>query len=246
MTTTWQPQEPAALRMQLVDVMNHELRTPLTALLGHAEVLQELDLPLEAMASVTSIVRAGERLRDLAWKVTAVADAHSRVGRAVPGQCDLAVLGRAVVAEQTARVAARGLTFRWSRSAPHAVAFVDEQLVREAAVALVQHAVQRARAGSTDPATPSGSVVEVGADAYDDVAALTVRVARADVADRAEASALIPFRDLDAPVPARGRDVVELVLAEAVAAAHGGSLLVSAGDDVVLRLELPRGLRLAA
>jgi signal transduction histidine kinase len=58
------------LRMQLVDVVNHELRTPLTSLLGHAELLQDLDLPDPAGRSVDCIVHAGQRLRDLADRVT--------------------------------------------------------------------------------------------------------------------------------------------------------------------------------
>jgi signal transduction histidine kinase len=62
------------LRMQLVDVVNHELRTPLTALLGHAELLQDLDLPEQARRSVDSIVHAGERLRALADRVTAMGE----------------------------------------------------------------------------------------------------------------------------------------------------------------------------
>jgi signal transduction histidine kinase len=61
--------------MRLVDVVNHELRTPLTTLLGHAELLQDLELPEQARRSVDSIVHAGERLRDLADKVTALGEA---------------------------------------------------------------------------------------------------------------------------------------------------------------------------
>lgn len=70
------PARPAApgLRMQLVDVVNHELRTPLTTLLGHAELLQELELPDQARRSVDSIVVAGERLRDLADRVTSMGE----------------------------------------------------------------------------------------------------------------------------------------------------------------------------
>jgi signal transduction histidine kinase len=264
MVTTWQPQERTALQRQLVDVMNHELRTPLPTLLGHAEILQELERPREARASVTSIVRAGERLRDLAVKVTAATDAHGHVERVVPGHCDLAALGRAVVSEQVARAAARGLTFRMSRSGPHAVAFADEKLVREAVAALVAHAVEHASAASADAASadaapsdeaePSaagaasaGTVVEVAVDVHEDIAALNVRISDSE-GRFPKAPAMVPFAHLTVPVPRSGDDVVGLVLADAVAAAHGGFLLVSAEDDAMrcLRLELPRGLRLAA
>jgi hypothetical protein len=193
MTTT---QEPTALRMQLVDVMNHELRTPSTTLLGH---------------------------------------------------CDLAALGRAVVSEQMSQAAARGITFRMSRFGPHAVAFADEKLVREAVAALVAHAVERASTAFADAAPSAGSVVEVSVDVYEDIAALSVRTSDSD-GRFPKAPAMVPFTHLAVPVPRSGDDVAALVLAGAVAAAHGGFLLVSAGDEAprCLRLELPRGLRLAA
>ena len=221
MTTTWRPERPV-LPTESVDVMNHQLRTPSTTLLG-------------------------ERLRDRAVKAASSADAYGRVGRVVPGHCDLAALGRAVVSEQVAQATARGLTFRMSRSGAHAVAFADEKLVREAVSALVAHAVERASAVSADLAPSVGPVVEVAVDVCSDIATLSVRTSDRD-GRFPKAPAMVPFAHWAVPVPRRGDDVVGLVLADAVATAHGGFLLVAAEDDAPrgLRLELPRGLRLAA
>lgn len=66
------------LRAQLVDMINHELRTPLTTLLGHTELLQDLDLPEMAQESLTAIARAGERLRHLATTVTEIVELDRR------------------------------------------------------------------------------------------------------------------------------------------------------------------------
>lgn len=60
------------LQSYLVDTINHELRTPLTTMLGHAELLQDLqpDLPEAARLSIEAIVRAGDGLLDLANSVS--------------------------------------------------------------------------------------------------------------------------------------------------------------------------------
>lgn len=62
------------LRAEPVDTINHELRTPLTALLGHTELLQDLDLPPAAVRSVAAIARAGEQLLRLAASFSATVD----------------------------------------------------------------------------------------------------------------------------------------------------------------------------
>lgn len=71
------PSQDAGLeRLPLVDVMNHQLRTPLASLVGHIELLQELDLDLseEAWHSFEVIVGAASRLAHVADTVSRIAD----------------------------------------------------------------------------------------------------------------------------------------------------------------------------
>jgi signal transduction histidine kinase len=67
---------PPELRRQRLAALQHELRTPLTALLGHAELLQDLGpaLPEEARESLACMVRAGDRLRVALDSVSAILD----------------------------------------------------------------------------------------------------------------------------------------------------------------------------
>lgn len=75
-TDRFPSQDVGLERLSLVDVMNHELRTPLASLVGHIELLQELDLDLSEQAerSFAVIVGAASRLADLADTVSRVAD----------------------------------------------------------------------------------------------------------------------------------------------------------------------------
>jgi PAS domain S-box-containing protein len=82
-TASRTPAEPPAslrdrLRTEPVDTINHELRTPLTALLGHTELLQDLDLPAAAEQSIAAIARAGEQLLRLAASFSQAVDLDRR------------------------------------------------------------------------------------------------------------------------------------------------------------------------
>ena len=67
---------PPELRRQRLETLQHELRTPLAALLGHAELLQDLGsaLPIEAQESLACMLRAGKRLTMALDAVTAILD----------------------------------------------------------------------------------------------------------------------------------------------------------------------------
>jgi signal transduction histidine kinase len=77
------------LRRQRLDTLQHELRTPLAALLGHAELLQDLGpaLPDEAQKSLACMVRAGERLTLALDAVSAILDGRVPADRPVADRC---------------------------------------------------------------------------------------------------------------------------------------------------------------
>lgn len=233
------PVPATALRMQLCDVINHELRTPLTTLIGHAELLQEADLPEPARSSLSAIVRAAERLRELAAKVTALGEAELLVGHVVPTPCDLAAVGRDVVSECAEPARRRQVTVRMTELAGSVLATVDVWEVRQAVSALVRHAVGRA---------PAGSAVEVEVGVHGDRVTVGVRDSGAGLPLPLGPGPGMAYREAAADLVC-GRDSgLELALAEAVASAHGGELVLSWDESCTLcvRLELPRQATLAA
>lgn len=56
----------------IVDVLNHEIRTPLTVVMGHAELLEELELWGKAAHSVAAIAAAAQRLARVAEELAQV------------------------------------------------------------------------------------------------------------------------------------------------------------------------------
>lgn len=63
----------------VIDLLNHELRTPLAALLGHSELLHEMDLevPDQARRSMAAMNRACSKLAEVADLVSRLADFHT-------------------------------------------------------------------------------------------------------------------------------------------------------------------------
>lgn len=137
------------LRDRLVATVNHELRTPLTTLLGHTELLEDLepDLPEQAVRSLRAVVASGERLRDLAQTVSDLVDLQD-TQRVALVAVDVAALVRQVVAVQTADARRRSVTLR-VMGPPRFVAQVDGRQFTKSLAALVDNSVRHAPVGST-------------------------------------------------------------------------------------------------
>lgn len=71
------------LNRSLAETVNHSLRTPLTTMLGHAELLLEMqdDLPPAAARSVDAVWRAGQRLNDVVTWISQWIDSAYTPGR---------------------------------------------------------------------------------------------------------------------------------------------------------------------
>lgn len=71
------------LNRSLAETVNHSLRTPLTTMLGHAELLIDLqdDLPPMAVRSVDVLWRAGQRLNDVVTWISEWIDTAYTPGR---------------------------------------------------------------------------------------------------------------------------------------------------------------------
>lgn len=239
MTITEQGWRRTPLSLHVVEVLQHELRTPLTAVVGHAELLQDLELPPGARTSVDSIVRAAERLR----RFTDVLTLPTFVATLAPSPCDLLALVRDLMSGRASLRRPDDPPLELTALAPTLVAPVDEVAVREALSALVDVAVDRATSRADHPVT-----VELLVEACGDAAVVEVRCPRPAKTPWPVGSQLQRFQQAAAELTAAGEEVLRLSLADSVANMHDGSLWVSADLDGawITRLELPRGLRLAA
>lgn len=214
------------LRWQLVGVVNHELRTPLTTLIGHLELLQELDLPEPARRSVAAIVRAGEQLTDLASTVSDLVELDAVTASLSRTRTDLVALACEVAGAYAVRAGHAGITLRVLEPTIEAVATVDRQKVRRALVALVRNALEHA---------PAGTPVDLEVSPGRECVALSVVDQGPGIAEQHLERVLAPFAGPEcSPEQMHGRGL-GLAICNAVAAAHGGHLHLAPN--------LPTGLR---
>lgn len=225
-------QQQDALRERLIETVNHELRTPLTALLGHAELLEDLEpqLPGWATRSLRKVLEAGERLRDLVRTVSALVDLE-QAGHANPAEHDLVPLLHRCVDAAAERWPGTDVVV----TAPHRlVATVDERLVCRALTAVLVNALQH-----SPPATPVRVVARQGGDGGVEV---SVEDRGAGIS-RAERERLVqPFERGEGGLTARPGRGLGLAVARSVAEAHGGCVELSDNEPHGLRvvLRLPR------
>lgn len=211
------------LRDRLVTTVNHELRTPLTKLIGHSELLVEAaddgELPQPLAKSVHAIARACEDLASMAERLTHLAHLDSAT-RVHPAPVDVADLMQSVVAAATPVAQSRGVRIR-TAGLPQLSASIDGRLVSRATRELLANAIAHA---------PQSSTVTVGLHRLD--GHLEIRVADEGpgipVAERRRV--VQPFERGDITTGSTSSTGLGLAVACAVAAAHGGTVLLEDND----------------
>lgn len=229
--TTPSPEDPGGLRRQIATVVNHELRTPLSTLLGHAELLGDLELPDQVRRSLDLIVRAGEQIRDVASAVSELVELDAATSGLEQTRVDLVPLTHEVVAAFASRASRCDVTLRIKLPARAVPVMADGEKVRQALVALVKTALQHA---------PCGSVIDVALGLHEEYVGLCVTDRGVGIAaDQASPSRRTPEHEPVALVHGRG---IGLAVADAVAVAHRGELRLSGHGPAGLtaRLVLPR------
>ena len=226
--------EQEELRHRLVDTINHEFRTPLAAVLGHAELLQDLgdQLPASARHSLDRMVDAGQRLADLVQTLSELADLEADTQLAKT-YGDVAGLVRETVhdAEELARTHELELLVRTPDTLK---VTVDPRKLRKALRALLANAVDHA---------PPGSQVCVEVSAGDPGwFELVVTDQGPGIPPRERDRLVQPF---ERGAPAAGGPSsrgLGLAVAHTIATAHGGSLTLEDDEPHGLRatLTLPR------
>lgn len=224
--------EQDLLRERLLETFNHELRTPLTTLIGHAEVLSDLaedaalDLPPQAVRSLTALAQAGDRLRDLADTVSALGDLDT-ARRAHRSAVDLGALTSDVVRR---RRAATEREVSVVLSGPRVlVADLDGPLVERALGALLDNAVAHA---------PHGTAVEVSLGSDGSEVWLAVTDHGPGIPLRQRERLVRPFERGDVGLTSPSGRGLGLAVVRAVASAHHGSLRLEDGAPSGLRAVL--------
>jgi signal transduction histidine kinase len=188
------------LASHLLSSINHQLRTPLGVLVGNLELLEQIDAGDvdRRGAMLASLQRAGAALEEIAAEITRAADiasAEAPIRRAI----DL----RDAVAQAVERSGRTGREVELAPT-PHMHVTADIDWIRRGVVELISWMADRC----------AGAAILV--DVLDHGPMLSIRVS--EVTD--DSSAPAPVR---APMPARPAGL-GVVLADAVARAHGGEL----------------------
>lgn len=219
-----------AAKQDFLANIGHELRTPLTPIKGYAGVLRRrTPTPEQARAWADGIASGVDRLEHLVERLvtfTAVTAGPGGTGPATAAPVDPAALVREVVERWAPRVE-RELVVELADELPPVRAEVTH--LRLALGELVDNAVRFSPPGT--PVAVSARVVEAGPDDDGPLVALTVRdegggdlaglEGAVDAFTQGEASATRHHEGLG----------LGLALVDRVARAHGGRLLIEAGED---------------
>jgi signal transduction histidine kinase len=224
--------EREELRERLVSTVNHELRTPLTKLFGHAELLSEMDVddPAAGM-SIDAIWRAVNDLKELADTITDLSDLHAQT-LVTRRYANLADVLRDAVASHGQPGSARGVVLV-PEIPPELPAFVDPRAIRRAVLELLRNAFAYAPAGSNVRVQVADDELIVRVSVSDDGSGIPA----------AEVERLIqPFERGNHPMQPVNSRGLGLAVANAVATAHGGELILEpgAGRGLCASLVLPR------
>ena len=221
--------QQAELRDRLVQTVNHELRTPLTTLLGHAELLEELltDVPEPAAKSLRAVLKAGERLRDLAQTISDLVDLD-QAQRVIRSQVDVMELVRDVVEAYEDEATRNGVELEVV-SPETFVVEVDGTQLRKAVAALVDNAVKHA---------PSGTPVRVAVGLNGRSVDVVVTDRGPGIPERERKRVVQPFERGDVELTSPSQRGLGLAVARGVATAHRGRLALEDNEPSGLRAVL--------
>lgn len=222
----------AQLRDRLVTTVNHELRTPLTVLLGHAELLAEIEdtLPAEAVRSLRAVVASGERLRDLAQTVTDLVDLENSQHVDLTA-VDVTALARRVVAALNVSAREESVTLR-VMGPERFVAQMDGALFGKALGGLVDNSIRHA---------PPDSTVFISLRSSGQTFSVEVVDSGPGIPDAERGRLVQPFERGDVQRIAPNGRGLGLALARTFAVAHHGRLCLedNVPSGLRVRVELP-------
>lgn len=221
-------------RDDFLAAVSHELRTPLTSVLGHLEMLVDEDLDEAVLQQLRVVRRNAMRLQRLVGDL--LDSAQMKAGAVLLRRQAVDVVPIVVDTVEAACPAATKAGVELVVDLPQSLsARIDAQRVRQVVDNLCANALQY-----TDP----GGRVELSLAATDDEVLLEVRDTGIGIAPDDLEHLFTPFFRAD---EARARMVpgagLGLVIASAIATAHGGCIEVASvvGQGTSFLLRLPRG-----
>jgi len=222
----------AAIRSQrrLIDDVGHELKTPITIVRGHLEVLDPSD-PDDVASATALAIDELDRMSGLVRDIAALATASA------PAALGLTPTDIAALTTSVLRKASALSSHDWvlGGAAP-VVALVDPERITQA---LLQLASNAARHGARTGSIEIGSTV-TSDPSHGDRLRLWVRNEGQPISDETQQHMFERFRRGSAGRGSEGSGL-GLSIVEAIAAAHGGRVLVRSTEreGTVLTLDLP-------
>jgi signal transduction histidine kinase len=140
------------LKSALLANMSHEVRTPLTAIIGFAEVLDDLGLDPPADHFVESMLRSGQRLLRTLTSVLDLAQLEAGTMRLAPEPVDAVAEVRRVLASFALEAEQKDLAMHLDTSADAIALMCDPEALQRIATHLVSNAIKF---------TPEGGCVQV-------------------------------------------------------------------------------------
>jgi len=221
-------------RHELINMVAHDLRAPVGVMHGTADMMLRDWARLDEAARLRllgSLLATGERLRSLVDDVLDVARIDSGSLRVEAGEVDLV----AVVERAAGDVDAGAQRIQLRLPDEPVTVRGDERRIWQILTNLMGNAVKF---------SPAGSAIEVGVDAGDGTATVSVRDQGVGISDENQRLLFQPFARVGAPRGGAPGTGLGLYIAQALAAAQGGSIEVRStpGAGSTFSVTLPRAL----
>jgi signal transduction histidine kinase len=158
-------EEMSRLKSAFLTNMSHEIRTPLTAIMGFADVLNDLDLKGPANTFSTLMRRSSQRLLDTLNAVLELSQLEAATVKVQPTRLSAAAVLYDVAVSFRAQAEDQGVTLTVKRPPSEVEAVID----REALTRILTHVIDNAV-----KFTPAGGTVTVGIRATEADLTLTV------------------------------------------------------------------------
>lgn len=220
---------PGTLQARFLAVISHELRTPLTTIASFTESLDTDDLaPTERSLALSAVRRNTDRMLTLVEDLMVVSRLQTGDLELHPARIDLAVVIRAAAAQQPDIVTTLKL-------GPGPALTADEQLLGELCYAVLGTVAGGAADHSVTITTSA------------DTERWTVTVTARQAAELTDEYLMAGLLAIPQPPHRRRSTALWMLLAEAIAARHGGSVELTyhpatgAGALIRLPLSIPSG-----
>jgi signal transduction histidine kinase len=229
------------VKNEFVSIVGHELRAPLTAVIGYAELMEEVDVvgPLTPLQQeyLAEIQRGGGRLKRLVDDLLDYSLAEHGALKLDRRAADLSERLRGAVESQRPNAARAGVTLGARLPAGPLVADVDADRIEQVVLNLIGNALKF---------TPEGGEVDVALSRDGDTALITVTDTGAGIAE-ADLPRLFDkfFQGAGGQESPRGRGGagLGLAVAKAIAEAHGGRIRATSepGRGACFEVRIPIG-----